>query len=527
MQVEGQIKKNSFKKAALIVIVGLILSKVTGQAREVLYGHVLQKAVLTDAYVQGFLIPDFIYDLLIGGSIQAALIPSLVKSLGTSDERKTWRDVSTFITFFSLLMLIAVLLLELFAPSVLNLISKTSNLDLTVKVARRLFPQAFFMMGAALMIGVLNANKLFTRTALGPALYNFLVCLSLICLGAATENALLKVAIGISLSACVYFLWQLTLARPFLANFRLSLAFNRPGFRRLLLLALPTMLSASLAQFSNIVLQAYTKTMPLGSATALRYATTVWMLPYGVFTVAIGQVMLPSLAAYIGQKQERKTGEMLNKSLRLVLLFALPSACIFFALRQEIVVGIFWWKNTIPLDATGDLAIFYKTLQATADILMFYCPVIVCQSIIYIYNYAYYAHGITLVPLINGLISLALTLSFGYLAAASGKVAALSLAYLLASLLIAYILQAFYHNRFKQEKLRHFAFFIWQNWVSMMFLALYLLADYYCFAPLMLRLKIYNLLLLAVRALFAYFVYYLFAYLVGVRELKNIKHLLR
>lgn len=526
MQIDGQIRKNSFKKAAVIVIVGLLLSKLTGQVREVLYGIVLQKAELTDAYVQGFLIPDFIYDLLIGGSIQAALIPTLAKSLGTESERKTWRDVGTLITFFSLLMFGAVIILELLAEPVLALISKGSNLALTVKVARRLFPQAFFMMGAALSIGILNANKLFTRTALGPAIYNSLVCLSLIILGAASEAALLNVALGISVSACIYFLWQVFWARPLLANLRFSLAFNRPGFQKLLLLALPTMFSASLAQFSNIVLQAYTKSMPLGSATALRYATTIWMLPYGIFTVAIGQVMLPSLATYIGQANYHKTGEMLNKALRLVLLFALPSALIFFAMREEIVIGIFWWKNYQPTLASGDLANFYKVLQATASILAFYCPVIVCQSIIYIYNYAYYAHSITLVPLVNAFISLILTCAFGYVAANSGKVQALSLAFLLSSLFMAYLLQKLYHRKFKQEKLRNFAYFIWQNWVALMALSIYLVVDYYYLAPQMFSLKIYNLLYLGMRGLLAYFVYYLFAYLLGVKELRNIKQLL-
>lgn len=60
------------------------------------------------------------------------------------------------------------------------------------------------------------------------------------------------------------------------------------------------------------------------------------MLPYGVFTVAIGQVMLPSLATYIGQNNQVKAGEMLNKALRLVLLFALPSALIFSAYAKRL-----------------------------------------------------------------------------------------------------------------------------------------------------------------------------------------------
>lgn len=518
------IRSNSFKKATIILIIGLLLSKVTGQAREVLYGVVLQKPYLTDAYVQGFLIPDFIYELLIGGSIQAALIPTLAQALGTEQEKKAWYDVSTFISFFSILMFICLLLLEIFTQPILSLISKSENLTLTVQVARRLFPQTFFMMGAGLTIGILNAHKLFTKTALGPGLYNIFVCLSLILLGAASEKALLQVAWGISGSAAVYFIWQLFLARRVITPLRLNLHFSRPGFWRLLLLALPTLFSASIAQLGNIILQAYTKTMPAGSATALRYASTVWMLPYGIFTVAIGQVMLPTLSTCIGHNDPIKAGRMLNKALRLVLLFALPSALIFYAYRTEIMVGIFWWKNYLPASAAANRE-YYDILVNAGRILQFYCPAIIFQSVIYIYNFAFYAHSITVIPLVNAAVSLLLTLGLGYIAEQRQEISGLSLAFAVSTLFIALLLQALYHHRFKPEKLRNFAYFIWQNWVALTILALYLLVEVHVSARIPYVNKLFSLAVIGARALVAYAVYLAAAYLVGIKEIKEIRRL--
>lgn len=519
-------EKSAFKKATLILIIGLICSKVSGQVREVLYGVMLQDPQLTDAYVQGFLIPDFIYDLLVGGSIQAAIIPALAGAVGTAKEKKVWRDVSIFISFFSLLMFCFICVLEIFAAPVLAFISKEDNLTLTVAVARRLFPQTFFMMGAALAIGILNAHKKFTRTALGPAIYNTLVCACLYFLGKPREQALMQVAWGISFSALLYCLWQIILGFKELKNLRFSLKFGNKGFRRLLFLALPTMFSASVAQLGSIILQAYTKQMPLGSATALRYATTVWMLPYGIFTVAIGQVMLPSLSAYIQQAHYKKAAQMLTQSLRLVLLFALPSALIFFAMREDIMIGIFWWHNYAPTYTVNMPAAAmqsYEVLKLAASILQFYSPAIVFQSIIYIYNFAFYAKKITLIPLLNAVVSLVITVCLGYIAAKTGNVAALSLAYGISSLFIALCLYLLYHAKFRRIRLGGMKYFVWQNFIALFLLSLYLFVDMAVAPYLPYRTKIFSLLIIGIRGALAYTVYYSVIALSGLPEFKQLK----
>ena len=73
--------------ATFLVIIGLILSKMTGFLRDVLVGNQFSE-LIRESWSTAFLIPDFIFNLLVGGSISAAITPSLARSIKTGDEKQ-------------------------------------------------------------------------------------------------------------------------------------------------------------------------------------------------------------------------------------------------------------------------------------------------------------------------------------------------------------------------------------------------------------------------------------------------------
>jgi putative peptidoglycan lipid II flippase len=97
-------------------------------------------------------------------------------------------------------------------------------------------------------------------------------------------------------AAAVYFIFQAVMAAPLLKNYTWSLDHQDPGFRQMVRLAVPTLISGSIVQVNTIILTGFADQFP-GAATSLRNAATTWQLPYGIFVVAIGNVMLPSLPA--------------------------------------------------------------------------------------------------------------------------------------------------------------------------------------------------------------------------------------
>lgn len=430
---------NRMVNMTILTMIALILSKLTGQLRDILSVNLFGHGTLTDAYTQGFLIPDFVYELLIGGSISAALIPTLSGSLASGRGRQGWRSVSIFISFAMVIMFVVALLGIAFAPFLMGSLTNELTHELAVKVTRILFPQTYFMMLAALCIGILNAYNRFDKTAFGPVLYNIGVVVSLVIFGASTESAVLQVAAGVTASSLLYFVLQAYLAKNQLRNFYFSLDYKNKGFQRLLKIAIPTLLSASIPQLNNIVLNVIISNgaFPQGTTTSLRNANTLWMLPWGVFAVAIGNIMLPNLSALNAARRFRDSRKLLTTSLKNALFITIPCALIFFVLRRDLVRAVFQWS----VDSYDESAV-----GLTAGILSFYCLTIVTHTIVSIMNNAYYSMRLTIIPLMSAVLSLLLTTGLGYYFSYHTPLAAsgLALGYALASLINSILLLVVY-----------------------------------------------------------------------------------
>ncbi|MDD2533628.1 MAG: lipid II flippase MurJ, partial [Eubacteriales bacterium] len=142
--------------ATLVMMFGLLLSKVSGHLREILIVPMLGYGINSDAFIIGFQIPDLFYQLLVGGAIAAAVTPSLSHALEKGEERTGWRSVSILINYAAIAMVVAVLLGELLTPQLISAYNQSKSPEITqlaMGVSRALFPQTFFMMLAALAIG--------------------------------------------------------------------------------------------------------------------------------------------------------------------------------------------------------------------------------------------------------------------------------------------------------------------------------------------------------------------------------------
>jgi len=438
----------SIALATFLMIVGLTLSKGTGFLRE---NFIMEKfgsgTKLADAFYLGFTIPDLFFQLLVGGSIQAAITPSLARMVESGQQRKGWKSVSTFITLIALIMLGITILGALLSDWFIPLIFFDKNAEvvaLAAKASKVLFPQVFFMMLAAFCIGILNAYKKFSSTAFGPTIYNVFVVLAIVVFGGRSENGVVYAALGITVSAGLYFLWQFYMARGELRNYRVSLAIHDEGFKELLHLAVPTMLSASIVQLNTIIISAFTGKFDDGIIQSLNNSKTIWQIPYGIFAVAVGSVMLPSLAAHFAARDYKSARMLFGKSLRNALFLTIPSAGLLFALSYDVVPALFKWSDA------------YKTEQGqvTSMVLMGYCIAIIAQTFVFIYNQAFYAIGNTKVPLATGALSMVLITLFCSILKALGMLSStnsagalwLSLTYSVTSVISALVLYILYRR---------------------------------------------------------------------------------
>ena len=430
---------SSMSLAALLMMAGLLLSKITGQLREILVPYVFGGVgILSDAYNLSFQIPDLFYQLLVGGAIQAAITPTLAAAVKKGQEKKTWRSISIFINLTAVAVLVAVLVGELLTPVLIPLYDNKDPavISLAVQVTRALFPQVFFMMLAALCIGILNAYKKFSSTSFGPAVYNICVVIAMVLLGSSTARGPVRVASGVMLAALVYFVLQFSLARREFKYYTFSFNHRDEGFRRLLRLAIPTLLSGSIVQINMIILTNFAE--GVGATTWLRNASTTWQLPYGIFAVAIGNVMLPSLSGLNAVRDHEGSRRLFTRSLRSALFMIIPFAAMFLVMNTDVIRAIFQWGDGYT----------EKDVTQAAAILGWYCLAMVAQTVVFIVNQAFYARKMTRVALFNGLLTLVLNYALCLLLDKinPGAVSNLSLAYAITSVVSVAVLYTLYRK---------------------------------------------------------------------------------
>lgn len=389
--------------ATVLVMLGLVFSKCTGFLRDIFVSIKFTDPTYRDSFTLAFTIPDLFYNLLIGGSIQSALTPSLSAAISSGEEKRGFRAVSIFISVFSVIMLIVCALGTIFAEPIYSLYSLMANesnaemISLAASASKMLFPQIFFMMLAALCIGILNAYKRFASTAFGPTIYNVFVLLSIFFLAGNTTNQLVMTTAGVMGAAIIYFLFQYVIGHDKLKQFKFCFKPKDPDFVALFKRAIPILISASIVQINLVVLNSFaTSFSSQGEIYALRNASTIWQLPYGIFAVAIGNVMLPSLAALYGSGKLHEASKLLSSRLKSALFLTIPSAGFIVLLNVDVVKAIYQWSSAYT-DADA---------QRAGVFLIGYSLAIVTHTVVFIMNQAFYAIGKTKVPLLAGCIGL-------------------------------------------------------------------------------------------------------------------------
>lgn len=402
--------KGSVSTAAAIVMSSIVLSRLTGFFRETMLSWKVGLSWVQDAYVAAFTVPDMMYILLVGGTISAALVPFLSGKLETGEEAEGWKAASTFINTVVIVMVLLCAAGIIFAPQIIPLIApgfasqSPHTRELSVRLSRILFPSVSFIMLAGICNGVLNSYRRFAAAAYGPSIYNAGCAISIFLFADTDPLSMERVAWGVAASAALYFIVQLSFALPGLKLYKPVIDFFDSGTRNLFRHALPSLLSSSVTQVNIIISTAFVSLSAAeGGLAAFRNANTLWQLPYGIFAMGIGTAVLPTLSGKFASGEEKQYKALLMKSLTSVLFVAVPSAVGFIVLREQFVRAVFKWGGKFT----------ESNVPAVASILAVFSVSMISQSIVAILNRAFYAGQDTRTPLMVGIASVIMNLTFG------------------------------------------------------------------------------------------------------------------
>src|ERR1035437_4300675 len=167
-------------RAAGTIMVAMILSQVASLAAKILIAHAFGTGMESDAFFAANRFSEILFNLVAGGALGSAFIPTLTTLLSQDDRSGAWRLASALANWVTLILTVLAILSAVFADQVVRYIlapafSATSpeKQILTVQLLRLQLPSAVIFGLSGLVMGILNAHQNFLFPALAPAMYSF------------------------------------------------------------------------------------------------------------------------------------------------------------------------------------------------------------------------------------------------------------------------------------------------------------------------------------------------------------------
>lgn len=429
-------KASFLAKAAIIVMVATLLSRVFGLVRELIMASYFGARTQIDAYRVAFILPNLLRTLLADAAIGSAFIPVFSSYLAKGDRKNAWKVASSVINIMALVLLTASLVGMVFARPLVSVLApgfvfKPETMRLTVIMTEIMFPAVLFMAIAGVVMGILNSYEHFTAPAVAPILWNVFIIGAIILLS--PKIGVVSLAVGVTVGSLVQLLFQIPFLKGRGVRYSFSLDWRHPGVKEVGALLVPVIISLAAVDINTIVDTRFASSLVTGSVASLGYAQRLWMLPLGIFAITISTVLFPTLSKQAALDNIKGLKESLSLGIRIIFLVVVPASAGLMVLGIPIVRLILEHGRFLPRDtlftasalfhysiglfAAGQLYLLNKTFYSLKDSKT---PMIVATLAIVV-NYFGDWFMMIYVPIIAKLLDLPSSLS--YLGLAHGGIA--------------------------------------------------------------------------------------------------------
>jgi putative peptidoglycan lipid II flippase len=330
-------------QASGIVMASVLLSRVLGFFRDWTIAHQVGSNAATDALVSAFTLPDFLIYLVAGGSISLTFIPVFTHYAAEHREDEGWHVFSTVITSMGALLTLLIIVGEIFAPHLANLIAPGFSPEGKAQViflTRLMLPAQICFYQGSILSAVQYAKGQFLIPSLAPIIYN---------LGIIAGGVLLSPRLGITgfavgvLAGSVAgnLLLQIYGAKRAGARFSPNLDLRHPGFAMFIKLTIPIMLALSLVFTDDWIMRWFGSFLVKGSISWLFYAKNLMRVPLGVVGQAVGVASFPFLAQLYSEGKLEEMNRMLNATLKGLILLLMPLSALTIAQALPVVYLIY------------------------------------------------------------------------------------------------------------------------------------------------------------------------------------------
>jgi putative peptidoglycan lipid II flippase len=387
-------------RAAGIVMAAFVISNLAGLVKWILVSHAFGTGIEMDAFNAANRLPDILFQLMAGGALASAFIPTFTALLENQDRPAAWRLASSIANLVFLGLSLAAVLAWLSTGWLVRHVlapgfTDPAQIALTISLMRILLISAVAFGLSGLLMGVLNAHQHFLLPALAPTLFWLGWIFGVLFL--VPRWGIRGLAWGVVLGSLMHLAIQLPGLRGRQARYQLGLGLNDPSVRRVGALMAPRVLGVAVVQLNFLVNTILASGQPEGSLTGITIAFAVMMMPQVIIAQSIGIAALPTFSAQAARMELGELRSTLATTLRGVLFLSLPACLGLILLRQPIVAMLF---------QGGAFGAHSTDLVAWA--LLWYAAGLVAHSALEIVARAFYAMQDTRTPVIVGTLAMSL-----------------------------------------------------------------------------------------------------------------------
>lgn len=332
-----------------------MISRVFGLVRDVVISRVFGATMYTDAFWVAFRIPNFMRRLFAEGSFTTAFVPVLTEVKETRSLNDVRALVARTAGTLAAVLLVIVAIGMICAPQVTVLFSpgaiqQPEKLGLTVDLLRLTFPFLLFVSLTALAGGVLNTYHRFGLPALTPVILNLCMIAGALWLAPRLHTPILALGWAILGAGILQLLVQLPALRGMGLLALPRWGWSHPDVRKIMRLMVPTLFGSSVAQVNLLLDTVIASLLFVGSQSWLSQADRFLELPLGVFGIALGTVILPTLSRHHVNTDREGFSKALDWGLRTTLMIAVPAMLGLMLLSVPLVATLFQYGKFRPFD---------------------------------------------------------------------------------------------------------------------------------------------------------------------------------
>lgn len=391
--------------AAVILMLGNVLSRLLGLIREQVAAAEFGAGDAIAAFTIADNLQTLLFDLMVSGALQAALIPVLARLVLPGPARPDeLRHVGGALVSWVVLVTGALAVLGmLLAPQLVTGLTwfagdaadrGPETRELAVRLVRIVMPAAALLGLGTVLQAMLHALGAVTAPALATAARNVAIIVAMLAL--ADAMGVESMAWGTLSGAGLIVLLQLWPLARHGALPTPNLDFGHPAVRRMGALYLPV--------FAGLLVNAVAVVVDRGLAWgagelavgAMRYATTLVQMLLGLVAAATSLASLPVLARHFGRRDEAAFAASLGRVLGVVTVLILPAAVGLAVVAHPVAELVFGYGATGP-----------DAVDAIALALLGYLPGTVAAAWDQVLTFAYYARHNTRLPVLIGLAGVA------------------------------------------------------------------------------------------------------------------------